>query len=133
MAADPRTRRAASGARGIALLEVLIGLLIFLVGVLGLVGLQAKAIQFTVQSEDRSRAALLANELVSAMWDQQSSTIDDAQLADWQKSVAAALPDGTGTVSTSAGVTTIMLSWKSPRVAKGDSASNRYVTQVVLP
>jgi type IV pilus assembly protein PilV len=133
MAADPRFRRAAFAARGIALLEVLIGLLIFLIGVLGVVGLQAKAIQFTVQSEDRSRAALLANELVSTMWDQQSSTIDDTQLADWQKSVAAALPEGTGSVSTSAGVTTITLSWKSPRVGKGDTASNQYMTQVVLP
>jgi type IV pilus assembly protein PilV len=132
MAAEHRTR-ARRPAHGIALIEVMISLLIFLIGVLGIVGLQAKAVQFSVQSEDRSRAALLANELVAQMWDQQSSSLSSDKLSDWKTRVAAQLPQGTGTVDTSKGVVTVTLSWSSPRTSKTDAASNQYVTRVALP
>lgn len=53
---------------GVLLLEVLIALLIFSLGVLGLVGLQANAIKQSGQSKYRTDATLLANELVGQMW-----------------------------------------------------------------
>lgn len=135
MAADvcrPLRRRPAA-ARGVALIEVMVGLLIFLVGVLGIIGLQAKAIQFTVQAEDRSRAALLANELVAKMWTQQSTALSDEDVGKWKARVADALPDASASVSTSSGVTTVQIQWKSPKAAQADTANNRYVTQVALP
>ena len=57
---------------GAFLLEVLISILIFSFALLGLVALQARAVQFSVNAEDRNRAALLANELVATMLTQQS-------------------------------------------------------------
>jgi type IV pilus assembly protein PilV len=61
----PQTRRAQ---RGAFLLEALIGILIFSLGVLGIVGLQAQAIRFTNDSEYRAEAVYLANSLISQMW-----------------------------------------------------------------
>ena len=54
--------------RGFTLVEVLVSLLVFSIGVLGMVGLQARAIQFSVDAEDRSKAAMVANEVISWMW-----------------------------------------------------------------
>ena len=54
--------------QGIALIECLIAMLIFSFGVLGLVGLEARAINFSVDAEDRNRAALFAQEIASQMW-----------------------------------------------------------------
>ncbi len=61
----PQARRAQ---RGAFLLEALIGILIFSLGVLGIVGLQAQAIRFTNDSEYRAEAVYLANSLISQMW-----------------------------------------------------------------
>ena len=58
-------RRAQQGA---FLLEALIGILIFSLGVLGIVGLQARAIRFTNDAEFRAEAMYLANSLISEMW-----------------------------------------------------------------
>ncbi len=43
-------------------------MLVFSFGVLGLIGLEASAINFSVDAEDRTRATMLANDLASAMW-----------------------------------------------------------------
>lgn len=61
----PPIRRAQSG---VLLLEVLIALLIFALGVLGLVGLQANAVKQSGQAKYRADATLLANELIGQMW-----------------------------------------------------------------
>jgi type IV pilus assembly protein PilV len=53
---------------GVLLLEVLIALLIFALGVLGLVGLQANAIKQSGQAKYRADATLLANDLIGQMW-----------------------------------------------------------------
>ena len=52
------------------LIEVLVSLLIFSFGFLGLIGMQARAVQLSTDAEDRSRAALLANDIVTTMWTQ---------------------------------------------------------------
>ncbi|MDR7331073.1 type IV pilus modification protein PilV [Roseateles asaccharophilus] len=53
--------------RGVLLLEVLIALLIFSLGVLGLVGLQAAAAKQSGHTKYRADATLLANELLGQM------------------------------------------------------------------
>ncbi|HEY1411547.1 MAG TPA: prepilin-type N-terminal cleavage/methylation domain-containing protein [Rhodopila sp.] len=54
--------------QGMALLECMMALLIFSVGLLGLLGLEARVMNTSVDSEDRNRAALFAGELASQMW-----------------------------------------------------------------
>ena len=54
--------------RGGFLLEALIGILIFTLGVLGLMALQARAIGYTSDNQYRGEAAFLANSYLSKMW-----------------------------------------------------------------
>jgi len=53
---------------GVLLLEALIAILLFSIGILAVVGLQANAIKNVAQSKYRSEAALLADQLVGEMW-----------------------------------------------------------------
>ena len=54
--------------RGSMLLEALIALLLFSMGILGLMGLQAIALKNTADAKYRTEAALLANEIIGQMW-----------------------------------------------------------------
>ena len=53
---------------GVMLLEALIAILIFSLGILGLVGMQASAVRASRDAQFRSQAGLLANQLVGQMW-----------------------------------------------------------------
>lgn len=53
---------------GASLLEVLIALLIFSFGVLGIVGLQASMNIRSTEARQRAEAALLADEIIGRMW-----------------------------------------------------------------
>jgi type IV pilus assembly protein PilV len=54
--------------RGAYLLEALIGILIFALGVLGIVGLQAASLHTTADSSLRAEAVFAANQLIGQMW-----------------------------------------------------------------
>jgi type IV pilus assembly protein PilV len=73
---------------GVMLIEALVALLIFSVGILGIVGLQATAVKASTDAKYRSEAALLANELIGRIW-----THNRADLATLQ--AAFADPNGT--------------------------------------
>jgi len=124
--------------RGFTLVEVLVAILVFSFGLLGAAAMQAVAVQAATQNGDRSRAALLANDMVSTLWAAQSSTPASADLAAWTARVAtpsvSGLPNGAGTVTACAGVANcavITVTWKAPS-AKTAAASNRYTTTVVI-
>jgi type IV pilus assembly protein PilV len=53
---------------GVMLLEALIAILIFSIGILAVVGLQAVSIKNVTESKHRTEAAFLANKLLSQMW-----------------------------------------------------------------
>jgi type IV pilus assembly protein PilV len=53
---------------GVAILEALIAILIFSIGVLGIVGLQARSVQGLGEAGFRSQAVQHADELISEMW-----------------------------------------------------------------
>lgn len=54
--------------RGAGLLEALIALLIFSIGLLGLLGLQASALGASRDAQYRAEAAVLAQEIIGIMW-----------------------------------------------------------------
>lgn len=62
---------------GVMLLEALIAILIFSLGILGVVGMQASAIAASRDAKYRSDASLLANDLIGQMW---SATRDGVSL-----------------------------------------------------
>ena len=65
------------GQHGIVLLEALIAILIFSIGILGIVGLQAAAIKNSGDAKFRADASQLSSELFARMWssDRTSATL----------------------------------------------------------
>ena len=63
-----QTGRLVSRQRGVMLLEALIGILLFSMGILALVALQAVAIKNTADAKYRADAAFLANQIIARMW-----------------------------------------------------------------
>lgn len=53
---------------GVMLIEAMLAILIFSIGVLGIIGLQAAAAKASVDAKYRSEASLLANEIIGRMW-----------------------------------------------------------------
>ncbi|MDN6883131.1 type IV pilus modification protein PilV [Variovorax sp. CAN2819] len=127
-----KTRRSQAG---VALLEVLISVLLFSLGLLGLIGLQARAVSFSVDAEDRNRAALLANEVVALMWLNQSATVPAAALTAWKARVkdpkSGGLPSGDGQVDVAATAKSadVTITWQAP----SQSTSSKLTTHVELP
>ena len=119
---------------GIALIEVLISLLIFSLGILGLVGLQANASKISYDAEDRSRASLMANEIISDMWTKKTSTPSTTA---WQSRVAdttiSGLPEGVGTISAPDvnNVVTVTITWRAPS-RKAADLDSKYITKVAI-
>lgn len=72
-----RQRRAA----GFALVEVLVAVLLFTIGILGLIGLQASMTQTQTESKVRADAASLVDELATVMWGELGSQNNVANLA----------------------------------------------------
>jgi len=131
-----RVRRAHRSCGGFALLEALVGLLIFSIGILGLVGIQASMTRAQTSSKFRADAASLAGELIGAMWADMPNVnqYDDATCAsygrckDWSDKVAASLPSGTPTVTVAAGIVSVTISWTMPN----EGVVNRYRTATAI-
>lgn len=85
--------------RGGFLLEALVGILIFTLGVLGLVALQARAVSYSSDAMFRGEAAYLANAHISKMWAHARATLTprfdtagQAEFDAFQQEVFARLP-----------------------------------------
>jgi type IV pilus assembly protein PilV len=132
------TRPIAANQQGAALLEVLISILLLSFGILGLIGLQARAISLSLDAENRSRAALLADDMASVMWLNRSVIVPAADLTAWQARVSSqttgGLPNGAGTATAVAGTTTsadIQITWRAPaRIAS--EADSQLTTRVTV-
>jgi len=123
---------------GSALLEALFAILIFSMGILGLVGLQASAVKQSTDAKYRAEASLLANELLGQMWTtdrvvtslQTNFTTGGTPFNNWGNRVRATLPGITSsanqpTVTVSAdGVVTITVMWQLP----GETSAHNFVT-----
>jgi type IV pilus assembly protein PilV len=68
MLKTPPRRRPRFACRGASLLEAMVALVIFSVGILGLLGLQANALSTTRDAQYRAEAAVLADEIIGVMW-----------------------------------------------------------------
>lgn len=129
----PMRRRRQSG---ITLIEVMVGVLLFSFGLLGLVALQARATQYSVDAEDSNRAALLASDIAATMETSRTLELPAGVVTAWSGRVAdpaaGGLPNGVGAVTVDAGVATVLVTWKPPGAPEA-APDHRYQTQVVLP
>lgn len=102
-----RPRRGPRAQSGIMLLEALVGILIFSVGILALVGMQASMIRATTDVRNRSEASFLANQIIGRMW------LDRTNLATYahRPTGGGTTCDPTGADSTNATVTAWLASF----------------------
>lgn len=85
--------------QGVMLLEALISILIFSIGILAIVALQANSIKLASDSKYRADANLLSNELIGQMWLAHSApnfatnfVTGGSSYVAWASSVAATIP-----------------------------------------
>jgi type IV pilus assembly protein PilV len=87
---------------GVMLIEALIGILIFSIGILALLGMQGTAIKNTTDARYRSEAAFLATQIGGQMWVDDKDKLARYNTADptpyaprdtWVNSVALTLPN----------------------------------------
>jgi type IV pilus assembly protein PilV len=64
---------------GVMLIEALVGILIFSIGILALIGMQGAAIKNTTDARYRSEATFLASQIIGNMW------VDIANLSKYDK------------------------------------------------
>jgi len=122
---------------GLMLIEVLVSILLLSIGILGVVALQAKAMQTSGNAENRIIASNLANDIVSQMWLRKTSDPTEPTLATditkGKKRVTDShLPSAQGTVVKSGDVTTVAITFRAPS-KKTTENSSQYATQVVIP
>ncbi len=63
-------------ARGVSLIEILVAVLILSVGVLGLAGMQVRALRTSISSEQKTQAVVLAHYLLELMRVDRTSALD---------------------------------------------------------
>ncbi len=103
-------------AAGIVLLEVLVSVVVLAFGVLGIIGLQAAAIQHTTAAKHRLDASFIANERIGRMWGQPSALADFAETNTDIKDAfpEAGLPNGTRTTEIDGQRVTVTVTWQAP-------------------
>ena len=124
----PPARRQQAGA---SMIELLVSVLIFAFGMLGLVGLQNKTLGYGQISLLRSQATALSDDILDRMradranaklgnWNTgltdastgiSGSTIAATDLKDWKDQVEKLLPSGQASIAVNAGVVTITIRW----------------------
>jgi type IV pilus assembly protein PilV len=136
---------------GAMLIEALIAILIFSIGILGIVGLQAAAVQQSSDARYRAQAAELAQQLFGQMWtgDRTATTLQTqynctppcasagAGYQTWYAQVTATMP-GVGSdpslkpfVSVdSTGIVKMILYWRQPSDQSGSSHQYKVQSQI---
>lgn len=140
--------------QGSVLLEGLISIAIFSFGVLAVLGMQARGVQIVSETGDRSRAAALANSLISEMWlapKYDSASLPPAPAPDadpgqirlstdyasmpsgsayvvWFSKVQTSLPSATANVTITAGnLVDIEITWQAPNATRASKYNVRTV------
>jgi len=127
-----------SSARGIALIEALVGILIFAFGVLGLVGLQATMTKAQTGAKFRADAANSSQELIGIMWSDSAANVGKYSTAncaaygrckDWSDKLKQTLP-GAGAavvVDAASGEVSITITW-----TQAGEGSHSYTTSAMV-
>ena len=105
---------------GSSLLEALVAIVLFSVGLIGLISVQGRAVSLSADAKYRADAAFLANQIAGQMQSDTStlSSINEESsttLSAWQADVAQALPQGSGSVAVAAPNVTVQINWTPPQ------------------
>lgn len=115
-----------SSQQGVVIIEVMIAILIFSVGVLGIVGMQASMIKNTSDSQYRSEASYLAQQRIGELWTAPDSLPADNSTTNVD--VSSRLPQGTLAVTRVGDQYTITVTWRQA----GEATTHQYRTVAVI-
>lgn len=115
----PRPTIPSTRQNGVVLLEALIAILIFSLGVLGLIGLQANMVKNTSDAKYRSEASFIAQREIGFIWADPNNAASYLQNGT-DISATSTLPAGTLTVTQPGGGSTyvVTVSWQQPGEAQ---------------
>jgi len=131
----PSSRPRGKAQTGVSMLELLVSLLIFSFGMLGLAGLEIRTLSMSQSSLYRSQATALADDILDRMradranalagnWNTALATtassvtgsaLYQTDLKDWKTTVEALLPAGQASVDVTANIVTVTLQWDDTR------------------
>jgi type IV pilus assembly protein PilV len=101
--------------QGVVLLEAMIAVLIFSMGVLAIVGLQAAMIKNTADSKFRAEAGFIAQQQLGNIWANGADPVSLANFVAPNPDISALLPGGTLTVvQPSVGQFVVTVKWTQP-------------------
>lgn len=109
--------------KGVVLIEALIALLIFSMGILALVGLQAAMIKNTTENKFRADASFIAQQQLSRIWVE-----DHTNIVGRTTPVKYMLPNGNVIISVAdRGLVTATVTWQSPGEKKHQYQASTYI------
>ena len=98
--------------QGIVLLEALVAILLFSMGVLALVGLQAAMLKNSSDANYRAEASFIAQQRIGLIWSDPSNALNYLETG---TDISALLPSGTRTVTQpAAGQFVVKVTWQLP-------------------
>jgi type IV pilus assembly protein PilV len=115
--------------QGVMLLEALVAILIFTLGVIAVMGMQAVSISQVSQAKYRTDASYLANQITGTMWVDKTANLPNYATpgytgrAAWDAVVANTLPSGTGTIAVANTLVTVTIQWRQPN----ENVTRKYV------
>ncbi|HUD25123.1 MAG TPA: type IV pilus modification protein PilV [Burkholderiaceae bacterium] len=111
--------------RGMSLIEVLVAMTIFAFGILGLLGMHARALSGFSDAKYRTDAALLTDGLINNIWVNRTAIgsyayatgTPSSAVQPWLSEVQSTLPKGAGTVAVNGTTVTVTVTWQPPAAA----------------
>lgn len=114
--------------KGVVLIEALIAILIFSMGILALVGLQAAMIKNTTENKYRADASFIAQEQLGRVWTEANHAILADFVGQAPPDITDRLPNGAVTLSVAArGLVTARVTWQSPGGEQHNYEASTYI------
>jgi type IV pilus assembly protein PilV len=128
--------------QGVMLLEAMVAILIFSIGIVAVMGMQAASIAQVTQAKFRTDASYLANQILGKMWVDMPNvpsygTVGYSGRVAWDTVVANSLPNGAAAITVAGnpipasggGATvTITITWKLPE----ETNSHKFTTSTLI-
>jgi type IV pilus assembly protein PilV len=127
--------------QGVLLIENMVALVIFSIGVMGMIGLLAVGIKQASDARHRNEASFLASQVLGQMWldDKSNAALranyaspDGPKFVAWKAAVAGVLPQAAANAPTIAisadNLVTVTVHWQLP----GKAAANRYTVSASI-
>lgn len=104
-----------SAQQGVVLVEAMIAILIFSIGVLGIVGMQANMVKNTSDAKYRTEASDIAQERIGQIWaDPDPTRSGYVSFVENNTNISSMLPNGTRTTTQSGVQFTVTVTWREP-------------------